>query len=59
MGGGGGVIGYRGRSGTVSPKQTNTLFVVSLACVVSPAGDRVHLVHLVMEPNGFWVFVVK
>ena len=39
--------------------QTNTPFVVSLACVTSPAGDSVHLAQLVLEPNVFLASVVK
>ncbi len=43
----------------VSFTQTNTPFVVFLACVTSPAGGSVHLVQLVLEPNVFLAYVVK
>lgn len=44
---------------SVSFTQTNTPFVVFLACVTSPAGDGVHLAHLVLEPNVLRASVVK
>lgn len=54
-------VGRWGRTGVrvVSFTQTNTPFVVFLACVTSPAGDRCHLVPLVLEPNVFLASVVK
>ena len=53
--------GTMGEAGVwiVSFTQTNTPFVVFLACVTLPAGDSVHLAQLVLEPNVFLASVVK
>lgn len=38
---------------SVSFTQSNTPFVVFQACIPSPAGDSIHLAHLLLEANVF------